>query len=62
MLAVCKGGWEMSSEALAANEVLCVMGLEKHFPIRKGFFRNRWACPANDGLDLSLNRGETVGL
>jgi len=53
----------MSSEALAANEVLCVMGLEKHFPIRKGFFRRTVGhVRAVDGLDLSLNRGETVGL
>lgn len=47
-----------------ADEVLLdVRGLRKSFPIRKGLLRRVVAeVKAVDGVDLTINRGETVGL
>jgi peptide/nickel transport system ATP-binding protein/oligopeptide transport system ATP-binding protein len=43
--------------------ILQVSGLKKHFPIRKGIFRNVVGhVKAVDGVDLSVRRGETLGL
>jgi oligopeptide/dipeptide ABC transporter ATP-binding protein len=43
--------------------ILHVQGLKKYFPIHKGFFKSVVGyTKAVDGVDLSLNRGETLGL
>jgi len=43
--------------------LLQVTGLVKHFPIRRGLFgRVRGAVRAVDGVDLELERGETLGI
>ncbi len=43
--------------------ILQVRGLKKHFPIRKGIFRTVVGLvKAVDGVDLSIRRGETLGL
>ena len=43
--------------------ILQVRGLKKHFPIRKGIFRNVVGLvKAVDGVDLAIRRGETLGL
>lgn len=40
-----------------------ISGIKKHFPIRKGFFnRQVGAVRALDGIDLSIRKGETLGL
>jgi peptide/nickel transport system ATP-binding protein len=48
----------------AADALLDVQGLEKHFPITRGIFVRRkvGAVKAVDGLTFSVNRGETLGL
>jgi oligopeptide transport system ATP-binding protein len=46
-----------------AAPLLRVEGLVKHFPIRRGVFgRADGAVRAVDGVDLSLDAGETIGL
>jgi peptide/nickel transport system ATP-binding protein len=43
--------------------LLQVKGLRKHFPIRKGFLkRSAGAVKAVDGVDLTIRKGETIGL
>ncbi len=43
--------------------LLKVEGLKLHFPVRKGFFhRTVGAVRAVDGVDLTINRGQTVAL
>ncbi len=43
--------------------LLTVTNLKKHFPIRKGFFgRQVGAVRAVDGVSLTINAGETLGL
>jgi len=43
--------------------LLEVKGLKKHFPIKQGFFRRTVGhVRAVDGLDLSVNRGETFAI
>jgi oligopeptide/dipeptide ABC transporter ATP-binding protein len=45
------------------SELLKVVGLKKHFPIRKKFWsRENLSVKAVDGLDLTIQAGETVGL
>ncbi len=45
------------------EELLKIQGVKKHFPIRKGFFnRQVGAVRALDGIDLSIRKGETLGL
>ncbi|HEX3814734.1 MAG TPA: ABC transporter ATP-binding protein [Mycobacteriales bacterium] len=45
------------------EELLRVEGLTKHFPIRRGVLRRQvGAVRAVDGIDLSLNRGDTLSL
>jgi oligopeptide/dipeptide ABC transporter ATP-binding protein len=45
------------------NEILRVEGLIKHFPIRKGVFKHTVGqVRAVDGVDLSVRKGETVGV
>ncbi|MGI8535974.1 MAG: ATP-binding cassette domain-containing protein [Mycobacteriales bacterium] len=49
---------------VAAEPLLRVTGLTKHFPIRLGILRQKTIghVRAVDGVDLELRRGETVGL
>ncbi|MFZ3229148.1 MAG: dipeptide ABC transporter ATP-binding protein [Pseudobdellovibrio sp.] len=43
--------------------ILETKGLKKHFPIRKGFFlRETGSVKAVDDIDLTIYRGETLGL
>jgi oligopeptide/dipeptide ABC transporter ATP-binding protein len=47
----------------SGTEILRVEALVKHFPIRAGLFRRTLGqVHAVDGVDLSLQRGETLGL
>ncbi len=49
--------------AVSAEPILEVRGLVKHFPIPKdGLFSKQQAVHAVDGVDLSIAKGETVGL
>ncbi|MBS2963313.1 dipeptide ABC transporter ATP-binding protein [Actinocrinis puniceicyclus] len=51
-------GTQSTSDAL-----LSVSGLQKHFPIRRGLLRRTvGAVKAVDGIDLSVQPGETLGL
>jgi len=45
------------------ESLLQVRGLKKHFPVRKGLLRrSTQAVKAVDGIDLSIDQGETLGL
>ncbi|MEO7336141.1 MAG: ABC transporter ATP-binding protein, partial [Caldimonas sp.] len=45
------------------STLLQVEGLVKHFPVRQGVFgRARGAVRAVDGVDLQIERGETLGV
>jgi oligopeptide/dipeptide ABC transporter ATP-binding protein len=45
------------------NELLSVKGLKKYFPIQKGFLKkNAVFVKALDGVDINIQRGETLGL
>ena len=45
------------------NDFLRVENLKKHFPLRSGFFRGISAyVKAVDGVDLTVQKGETLGL
>lgn len=47
----------------ATEELVRISGIKKHFPIRKGFFnRQVGAVRALDGIDLTIRKGETLGL
>jgi oligopeptide/dipeptide ABC transporter ATP-binding protein len=47
----------------SAEPLLEVSGLVKHFPIRKGVLRRQvGAVKAVDGIDFTVNAGETLGL
>jgi len=47
----------------SADEILRVEGLVKHFPIKSGVFkRTIGQVRAVDGVDLTVRRGETVGI
>ena len=46
-----------------ANEMLRVEGLVKHFPIKAGVFKHTVGqVRAVDGVDLTVLRGETLGI
>jgi oligopeptide/dipeptide ABC transporter ATP-binding protein len=45
------------------NEILRIEGLVKHFPIKKGVFKHTVGhVRAVDGVDLSVRKGETLGV
>ena len=47
----------------AATPIVAVEALIKHYPIRRGFLRRaHGAVRAVDGVTLSINEGETLGL
>jgi oligopeptide/dipeptide ABC transporter ATP-binding protein len=49
--------------AQANGEILRVEGLVKHFPIKKGVFKHTVGqVRAVDGVDLSVRKGETLGV
>ena len=51
------------ARATQGEEILRIEGLVKHFPIRAGIFkRTVGQIHAVDGVDLTLNAGETLGL
>ena len=63
------GGWLQSpapddSPVMASDDALLrVEGLVKHFPIKAGVFKHTvGAVRAVDGVDLSVRRGETLGV
>jgi peptide/nickel transport system ATP-binding protein len=48
---------------IGSDNLLEVSGLEKHFPITKGFLRRKiGAVRAVDGIDFSIRIGESLGL
>ena len=52
---------------MSADELLRLEGLQVHFPIRRGFVGTVTGAPVNvvravDGIDLTINRGEILGL
>ena len=45
------------------NALLCVKGLKKYFPIKKGFLKKKAVfVKAVDGVDINIQKGETLGL
>ena len=51
------------STSIASTPLLQAKGLEKHFPVRRGFFgRVQDHVRAVDGVDLTLEHGEILGL
>jgi ABC-type oligopeptide transport system ATPase subunit len=46
----------------ADPDLLRLEGLQVHFPIRGGWGRKAGAVRAIDGIDLSIRRGEVLGL
>ena len=53
----------MSAATLAATPLLRVSGLQKLFPIRKGFLKRTVGyVRAVDGVDFHIDEGETLGL
>jgi len=49
--------------AASQTPLLSVSGLQKYFPVTRGFFRRQVAAvKAVDGLDFAVRRGETLGL
>ena len=52
-----------TSTTLNENRLLDVRGLKKHFPVKGGFIkRGVGTVKAVDGVDLFVNKGETLGL
>ena len=48
---------------MAEAPLLVVEGLKKHFPVGGGFFgRTSGVVKAVDGVDLTVRKGETLGL
>ena len=53
---------EDRSEPAARSDLLRLEGLQVHFPIRAGLGRSSRVVRAVDGIDLSIRRGEVLGL
>src|SRR5258707_4161492 len=52
-----------SATAETAARVVAIEALKKHYPIHRGFLRRAYgAVRAVDGVTLSINAGETLGL
>jgi oligopeptide/dipeptide ABC transporter ATP-binding protein len=47
---------------VVATPVLEVRGLKKHFPVRQGWFGRGAVVKAVDGVDFTIDAGETLGL
>jgi oligopeptide/dipeptide ABC transporter ATP-binding protein len=52
----------MQGTGSAAQPVLVVDALKKHFPVRRGFFAKHDLVLAVDGVSFSIGEGETLGL
>ena len=51
------------SQPTTSTPLLNVVNLRKHFPIKKGFFKKTVGhVKSVDGVDLTINSGETLGL
>jgi len=51
------------SSLVTTDPLLNVVNLQKHFPIKKGFFKKTVGyVKAVDGVELTINSGETLGL
>src|SRR5215471_8879654 len=56
-------GQTVETTALPAQSLLRVVGLQKLFPIRKGFLKRTVGyVRAVDGVDFHIDEGETLGL
>ena len=54
---------QLHVRAQIGDEILRVEGLTKHFPLRGGVFNRQYgAVRAVDGVNLTINAGETVSL
>ncbi|MDE0186368.1 MAG: dipeptide ABC transporter ATP-binding protein [Candidatus Poribacteria bacterium] len=52
-----------NTEETASNLLLTASGLKKHYPVKMGLLqRSQKSVKAVDGVDLSVQRGETLGL
>ena len=52
-----------SGRSVRETPLLEVKGLRKYYPIRRGFLsRTRGYVKAVDGVDFTIQRGETLGL
>ena len=50
-------------QATNFKQLLVLEGVRKHFPVTGGFFRRQLGTVrAVDGIDLTVSRGETLGL
>ena len=53
----------MMADPAIEGEILKVEGLKMHFPVRGGvLYRQTGSVKAGDGVDLSIGKGETLGL
>jgi oligopeptide/dipeptide ABC transporter ATP-binding protein len=53
----------MLGQQAADEELVVLSGVKKHFPVGGGLFRRHLgAIKAVDGIDLTIHRGETLGL
>ena len=53
----------MMADPAIEGEILQVEGLKMHFPVRGGvLYRQTGSVKAVDGVDLSIGKGETLGL
>ncbi|MDD3191135.1 MAG: ATP-binding cassette domain-containing protein [Bacilli bacterium] len=52
------------SKTLTNTPLIKIVGVKKHFPLKKTrlFQREVLTVKANDGIDLTINKGETLGL
>ena len=58
-----RGGGAISNALEPDGPVLKVSGLRKHFPVQKGLFGHAVGqVKAVDGVDFTINKGETLGL
>ena len=53
---------EVADVSGAAQPLLTIRGLVKHFPLRSGLIGRRKAVRAVDGIDFEVRKGETLGV